>query len=82
MLGRWFRIGDIYGQTVGWKKCVENRIGRLKEIQQESRGFEDEGLRTRKRKVERVKPERKFTAKSHWQEPTVEPRQNPSCRCW
>ena len=57
--------------------CVENRVGRRKEIQRESRGFEDEGLRTGKRKVERLKPERKFTAKSHWQEPAVEPRQNP-----
>ena len=55
----------------------KNRVGRRKEIQQESRGFEDEGLSTKKRKVERVKPERKFTAKSHWQKPAVEPRQNP-----
>ena len=57
-------------------KKKKKQDGRRKEIQQESRGFEDEGLRTRKRKVERVKPERKFTAKSHWQEPAVEPRQN------
>ena len=56
---------------------MENRVGRRKEIQGESKGYEDEGLRARKRKAERVKPERKFTAKSNCQEPAVEPRQNP-----
>ena len=50
----------MYGQTLGWRRCVENRVGRRKEIHQESRGFEDEGLRTTKKKGRETETRKKI----------------------
>ena len=55
-----YSLGCVRALVSGWlyiwancwleKVCGKNRVGRRKEIQEESRGFEDEGLRARKEK--------------------------------
>ena len=35
MLGRWFRIGYIYGQTIGWKRCGGERLRKEKNKERE-----------------------------------------------
>ena len=55
-----------------WKTEFVDRMKSSKKVEDLRMKAQGQG----RRKVDRLKPDRKFTAKSHWQEPAVEPRQN------